>query len=300
MRFNPPPNWPPPPPGFAPDGNWAPDPSWPPPPPGWQLWVDDSGAQPPPGHPVPSQWPQQPPRSRKVLWVALATAAVVAVAVAAFFVIVDRSEKGSRKPDITALTPDLLVDRSVFPEITGGKWRSGVDKGTGGEPSMSNLTIEPPECGDFFGDSARAEQTAVATLSELRAGRLRSIGVHLFITRERLSVQDYLKNCRSFTQSFRIPGRAVTTDVQLEPFHAEGVPPWAAAATMTSSSSATLRVPVGVTATMIFGYRRGVLVIASNNEVNLRPKDNTTADTGVTGDLVKLFNAQVEKLEAVP
>jgi Domain of unknown function (DUF4190)/Septum formation len=44
-RFNPPPNWPPPPPGFVPPPRWQPDPSWSPPPPGWQVWVDD----PPPG-----------------------------------------------------------------------------------------------------------------------------------------------------------------------------------------------------------------------------------------------------------
>src|SRR5579863_10003128 len=40
MRFNPPPNWPPPPAG------WQPDPSWPPEPPGWQLWVDDTPSTP--------------------------------------------------------------------------------------------------------------------------------------------------------------------------------------------------------------------------------------------------------------
>jgi hypothetical protein len=41
LRYNPPPGWPPPPPGFTPKPGWEPDPSWPPPPPGWQLWVDD-------------------------------------------------------------------------------------------------------------------------------------------------------------------------------------------------------------------------------------------------------------------
>ena len=38
-RFNPPPNWPTPPPGFVPDAGWQPDPSWPPAPPGWNFWV---------------------------------------------------------------------------------------------------------------------------------------------------------------------------------------------------------------------------------------------------------------------
>jgi Domain of unknown function (DUF4190)/Septum formation len=45
-RLNPPPGWPPVPPGFTPPPGWRPDPSWPPVPPGWQLWVDD-GTLPP-------------------------------------------------------------------------------------------------------------------------------------------------------------------------------------------------------------------------------------------------------------
>lgn len=39
--YNPPPNWPTPPPGWSPSAAWVPDPSWGPPPPGWQLWRDD-------------------------------------------------------------------------------------------------------------------------------------------------------------------------------------------------------------------------------------------------------------------
>lgn len=41
MRFNPPPNWPPVPPGWTPPAGWQPDPSWPPPPEGWPLWLPD-------------------------------------------------------------------------------------------------------------------------------------------------------------------------------------------------------------------------------------------------------------------
>lgn len=41
MRFNPPPNWPAPPPGWHPPPGWNPDPAWGPAPQGWQLWVED-------------------------------------------------------------------------------------------------------------------------------------------------------------------------------------------------------------------------------------------------------------------
>ncbi|MEU8802438.1 DUF4041 domain-containing protein [Spirillospora sp. NPDC048819] len=37
-RYNPPPSWPAPPPGWRPPPGWMPDASWPPPPPGWQFW----------------------------------------------------------------------------------------------------------------------------------------------------------------------------------------------------------------------------------------------------------------------
>jgi hypothetical protein len=58
LRFNPPPGWPPPPPGFVPPPGWQPDPSWPPPPPGWQLWVpDETEPAPAPMPPVPGPMP---------------------------------------------------------------------------------------------------------------------------------------------------------------------------------------------------------------------------------------------------
>ena len=41
-RFNPPPGWPPTPPGFVPPPGWQPDPSWPAAPPGWQWWTPNS------------------------------------------------------------------------------------------------------------------------------------------------------------------------------------------------------------------------------------------------------------------
>lgn len=41
-RFNPPPNWPPPPAGWTPPPDWQPDPAWGPAPQGWQFWVEES------------------------------------------------------------------------------------------------------------------------------------------------------------------------------------------------------------------------------------------------------------------
>jgi hypothetical protein len=41
FRFNPPPGWPAPQPGWTPPPGWQPDPSWPQAPAGWQFWVTD-------------------------------------------------------------------------------------------------------------------------------------------------------------------------------------------------------------------------------------------------------------------
>ena len=45
MRFNPPPGWPPAPPGWVPPPGWQPDPSWPDPPPGWNLCIEDTASR---------------------------------------------------------------------------------------------------------------------------------------------------------------------------------------------------------------------------------------------------------------
>jgi hypothetical protein len=54
MRFNPPPNWPKPPAGWAPPRGWNPDPSWPALPHGWQLWLPDDDTSAAPVAPVPN------------------------------------------------------------------------------------------------------------------------------------------------------------------------------------------------------------------------------------------------------
>jgi Domain of unknown function (DUF4190)/Septum formation len=54
LRFNPPPDWPQIPAGFAPPPGWQPDPAWPPVPAGWDLWVPDDGR---PARLPPAQFP---------------------------------------------------------------------------------------------------------------------------------------------------------------------------------------------------------------------------------------------------
>jgi hypothetical protein len=59
-RFNPPPNWPAPPPGWVPPPGWQPPSEWPAPPPGWQVWVDDAASVPGADESVQASLPRQP------------------------------------------------------------------------------------------------------------------------------------------------------------------------------------------------------------------------------------------------
>lgn len=305
MRFNPPPNWPPAPPGWAPDANWAPDPTWPPPPPGWQLWVEDGagvppGAYPPYGAPWPP--PSPGPTSRKGLWLSLGAAAV-ALAVVVGLVLsfggrLTAEDKPSRKPDITTLTSEMLVERAAFPDPTGGKWISGVDSAGDAPSDMPNLNVDPPECADFYSSPSTATQTATATLAKLQPGGLRTMRVRLALTPDHPNLKQLVDKCKTFTQTFEQGGRSVTTDIQLNSLDAEGVPPWAVATVITSASKAASRLPISITAATISGYYRGVLVVATSNNVGLRMDSDDSDEPAQEEDLVKLFNTQIEKLEA--
>lgn len=61
-KFNTPPGWPPPPPGWTPPPGWQPDPSWPAPPADWQFWVtvSEPADGPPPTEPSPAAAQQSP------------------------------------------------------------------------------------------------------------------------------------------------------------------------------------------------------------------------------------------------
>lgn len=91
MRFNPPPNWPPAPPGWTPPPDWRPDPNWGPPPPGWQLWVQDG--------------PASTGRSRTPLIIGGVVGALVLVVVGVLTVVLlTRTSTGGEGTDATTTT----------------------------------------------------------------------------------------------------------------------------------------------------------------------------------------------------
>ena len=305
MRFNPPPNWPPPPPGWAPDPNWAPDPTWPPPPAGWQLWVPDAPTvDPQTGLPQAQPWldHQATAASRRRRWLSLAAAAA-AVAVVAGLALnfggrFTTAEKHSGKPDITNLTSEMLVERSAFPDPSGGKWISGLNSAGDAPPDMPNLTVDPPECADLYSTPTSAKQTATATLAKLQPAGLHSMRIRLALTPDKPNLKQLVDKCQTFTQTFEQNGRSVSTEIRTEPLTADGLPPWAVATVISSAGKKSGRLPISVTSSTISGYYRGVLVVASSNDVGLRVVSDGLDDSAHPEDLVKLFNAQIERLEA--
>lgn len=124
MRFNPPPNWPPAPPGWTPPPGWQPDPAWGPPPAGWPLWLDDHGQiQDAPVLDFPVDGPGHvPPRRRTGLIVAGACVAVILlIAAAVIAVVATRDTSGPIAGPTTSTTaaPDSDEDalRAVVEEF---------------------------------------------------------------------------------------------------------------------------------------------------------------------------------------
>jgi hypothetical protein len=144
MRFNPPPNWPPSPPGWTPPPGWQPDPTWPPPPPGWQLWVPDA-----------------PGRSKAPFIVGgVAVAIVVVVGVVLALVLTSRSDSGGGSGPSTTVSAasdeDQIADKVAAFEKA---WN---------EQDFDAMT--PITCDDLHSDPEFTEEEFLSSRQE--SGRL--------------------------------------------------------------------------------------------------------------------------------
>lgn len=149
QRWNPPPSWPAPPPGWTPPAGWRPDPSWGPPPPGWSLWVDEGS------------------------WVARHRAATAGLAVVAVLVV---------GLGVLAATGVLGGDTAASPAAAGRSGEPAADPGSsaagpaapgGSRDGELEFAVESVECGlPTVGDGAvRAEgEFCVATVTATNAG----------------------------------------------------------------------------------------------------------------------------------
>lgn len=304
MRFNPPPNRPPAPPGWVPDAGWQPDPAWGPPPPGWQLWVPDdrpgdlAAAVDYPSGPFP---PPQAPRSRTPLWLGLG-ALVVAVIVAAGALIAVTSRdsapsSASAKPDITALSTDLLIDKSRFPTIGDDDvftdWHED-DPDSFGPPE--DLTVEPSDCADLPDAPRSATDSVGAKVSAFSLDHRLAYAVQLSIGDEQVPLARLVDACRTFTIADAGDEKLSAT---VQPEAIDGLPRWAVAYTIgfggPDSDGGS-----GMAMQILSGYYRGLLVQAIGADDVDDPTDLDSFRSTTSEPLLTLFTAQVDELEAAP
>lgn len=183
MRFNPPPNWPPPQDGWVPGPGWTPDPSWPPPPAGWQLWIDDEtpsegptggAATSPPGHQGLPGSPRPPGPRKFVIGLAAFAAVIVALGVATLIIVSQKADAPKSDEDqIRAALSGLVEaynnsDYDTYVSHICPSERSGLadaselkqDRSDTGRLSFDDISI------DVTGDTAKVTATATVENEE--------------------------------------------------------------------------------------------------------------------------------------
>lgn len=106
MRFNPPPGWSVPHPGWAPPQGWTPPPHWPPAPEGWQFWI-----------PTTAEGGTAPPRrskaTQKTLWVAIGAGVIALTAVLIAVIAVTNGGSDKSPSNFNMWTPFGGVDAGI-------------------------------------------------------------------------------------------------------------------------------------------------------------------------------------------
>ncbi|MBP1820096.1 hypothetical protein [Mycobacterium sp. OAE908] len=188
------------------------------------------------------------------------------------------SDETPHKADLTQVTNSMFVDRSAVPANLPMRFAGpSIRNDTGPNPP-----VYPSECGPIFSGPADTQSgdvkwaTVSATGEALNAdhgGYLLSISV----PRERPDLKSLLSRCAS------IEHEGVTATYS--PLPAQGLPDWAVATRVATR---------GATGADIMGYCRGLYISA--NFIQRPAADMSPTDTDT---LVKLFNEQAAKLEAI-
>lgn len=174
------------------------------------------------------------------------------------------------KAELTQVTTSMFVDRSAVPNNSAMKFTPPEinDVEGAGDP------VEPPECGPIYWGPT---STQAGTVSWSSADEGRFFFLFLSVPAERPDLRSLLGRCGS------VKFQGVTTTAALLPL--PGVPSWALATRIGTQ---------GTGGAGIIGLCRGLYVsvaFAKKSAGDLSPSD--------TDALVKLFNDQVTKLEAI-
>jgi len=216
---------------------------------------------------------------------------VLAVTAAAFMVVMtvscssDASKSAApgtseapQKPEFTQVTSSMFVDRSAVPNSAAMEFTA---------PSISSYTtgsndpVDPPECAPLYWgpDSTQAGSVSWSTMRSAGASTNNEgkvFNLFLSVPAERPDLRSLLGKCGTI----KYQGDTIT----VTPLPVPGLPSWSTAYRFTMG---------GVENAGIFGLCRGlyVSVVFTQQSGGLSPND--------TNALVKLFNDQVAKLEAI-
>jgi hypothetical protein len=188
------------------------------------------------------------------------------------------SNEPPEKPEFTQVTSSMFVDRSAVPnsaamEFTAPSIISDFEE--------SSEPVDPPECAPIFWGPAPTQAGSVSWSTTTSPGSSTNLKVfHLFLSvpAERPDLAGLRAKCGT------IEFRGVTTTVS--PLSLPGLPSWANATRITTT--------MGADGAGIIGLCRGVYVSVAFTQKpggDISPNDMNT--------LVKLFNDQVAKLEAM-
>lgn len=238
--------------------------------------------QPPPGQPPPPGygWGGQPPppppyypapqhKSRRGLWLALGAVALVALAVIATTVVLFLTRESGTEPDITALTTSMLIDESEFGNVAQGEFSSD---GPNDDPEWEKLDVDPSEC-EYMVQYPRASE-------QVRGERSNPDGegfiVTLRINTEWPDLKALLAECDSKQVTYEeIEGTVHALDLS-------DLPDWAVAVEVESEDLG------GGGFSYVVGYYRGIQIDVEHFGATTSKSDRA--------DLVRMFNAQVERL----
>jgi hypothetical protein len=185
------------------------------------------------------------------------------------------------KPEFTQVTSSMFVDRSAVPDSSAMEFTA---------PTISSDTqgptdpVDPPECAPIFWGPAHTQAGSVIWSTMKSAGTStnnegRAFNLFLAVPAERPDLRSLLGKCGTIEYQ----GGTIT----VSPLPLPGLPSWAIATRITAQGAD------GAGAGII-GLSRGLYVSVAFTQKpggDLSPND--------TDALVKLFNDQVAKLEAI-
>ncbi|MDT5126500.1 MAG: hypothetical protein QOH54_2144 [Mycobacterium sp.] len=189
------------------------------------------------------------------------------------------SIEAPQKPEFTQVASSMFVDRSAVPNSPATEF---TPPSISSYPSGGNDPVDPPECAPLFWGPAATQAGSVAWSTTKSGGTSTNnegkyFNLFLLVPTERPDLRSLLGKCGAI----EFQGATAT----VSPLPLQGLPSWSIATRITGQ---------GADGAGIIGLCRGLYVSVAFTQLaggDISPND--------TNALVKLFNDQVAKLEAI-